>query len=70
MRKSIWMVLLLAVIMFWAAGVSFAQLRSTDVPNIVCNHPCSDDSQCSGECPSCLVFPGEPSNSGKCSDTF
>lgn len=43
MRKSIWMVLLFGVIMFWAAGLSFAQLRLTVTPQIICNNPCSSD---------------------------
>lgn len=70
MRKGMSVLLLLGLDVFSAVGASFAELRSATTPAIICNHPCSSDSQCNGECPSCEVLPGQPPNSGKCSSTF
>jgi len=67
MRKNIW-VLLLGVLALCCAGISVAQLAHAAIPDIACNHPCFDSSDCNGECPSCLG--GGPTGGGKCSDVF
>lgn len=58
MVRRLWIALLVGLAMLSAVGVSFAQLRSSASPLIVCNTPCSSDSDCTVSSCSHCGYPG------------
>lgn len=62
MRKSIWTVLLLGL-MLLTAGASFAQLRTVVRPALSCGQ-CTENQNCESTCALCEILGG--SSQGRC----